>query len=208
MSSGFEPQAIFVSATDTNVGKTFFAAELIKYLIHNQKFKVNEIAYYKPIQCGYPTDYDWVRERCPGIEVYYSYCFKEPASPNFAAKLENIEIDLKKIQKDFIEIQKKHRFVIVEGAGGLAVPINGQALIVDITKTLNLPLILVTRRDLGTINHTLLSVSFARNMGISIKGLWFRDLIDTSFNPMAIEDSIKTIKEISGLKDLNFEDCI
>jgi dethiobiotin synthetase len=159
----------FISATDTGVGKTFVANLLIKEAA--KTIPEQEIAYYKPIQCGEDTDMDYIQRQNPRINVYCTYNLKHPSAPDFAAKLEGIEISTQKIKHDFEAIRSKHQFVIVEGAGGLAVPLNDKELISDLIVGLGIPLLLVLRPDLGTINHTSLSVEHARARGINIKAL-------------------------------------
>jgi dethiobiotin synthetase len=199
---------LFVSATDTNVGKTFFANELIAHLQTERIFTNDEIAYYKPVQSGSPTDVELIQKNNPCLATYNSYSFKTACSPNYAAKLENIIIDLNKIKDDFASIKAKHKFIIVEGAGGLAVPLNETDMVADLAKLLDLPLILVARKDLGTINHTVLSVRYAQALGIRIKGLWFKELINKDFDTRVVQDSIATIEKITKLKRLSYQDLI
>lgn len=169
---------IFITSTDTGVGKTFFAKVLIQDLIDNKLFKASEIAYFKPIQCGLEmvnkqaiTDSDSVIKSNPEIKTFNSYFFEYPAAPNFAASLENKIIDTKKIINDFKQLKKDFKFIIVEGAGGIAVPITNDYLVSDLIKDLNLAIILVIRSELGTINHSLLSIEHARNKQIEILGI-------------------------------------
>ncbi len=197
---------IFVSATDTNVGKTFFSCHLINYLIDNEIFSTSDIAYYKPVQCGQPTDKAVIERHCPNVATYNSYDLQTASSPHYAAQVENIIIDLNKIKEDFALIKVKHKFIIVEGAGGLAVPLNDKEVVADIARRLELPLVLVTRKDLGTINHTLLSVKYAKDLGINIKGLFFVNLINQNFDQKIVINTIQTIEQLTGLTRLNYED--
>lgn len=169
---------IFITSTDTGVGKTYFASSLIQSLIQSNTFKTSQIAYFKPIQCGLEirngqgeTDLDFIHKHNPDIKVFNSYFFEYPAAPNFAAALENKTIDIKKIIDDFNQLKKQFDFIVVEGAGGLAVPVNNHYLISDLIKDLNLPIVLVISPDLGTINHSLLSIEHAKNKNIQILGI-------------------------------------
>lgn len=192
---------IFISATDTNVGKTYFAIELLKSKLE-QDFKLEELAYYKVIQCGKPTDYDEVKKSIPGITIYYSYDLAEPASPDYAASLEDVKINLNQIKQNWQEIKSKHKFIVVEGAGGLAVPINDREFVSDIALSLELPLVLVISTKLGTINHTILSVEHAKNKGIKLLGLHVSDLNrDYSARELA---SLASIEKITGLKQWTY----
>ena len=180
----------FISGSDTNVGKTIVSAILVNKL---------EANYFKPIQCGknefFETDSDVVKKFCPITEIIpETYFFKNPVSPNIASKKEKIKICIKKILK----IKKKDikKKIIIEGAGGLQVPINNKFLMSDLAKKINLPLILVCKTSLGTINHSLLSIELIKNKKINFKGLIFVG--------KNIEETIKTIeffgKKILGKK--------
>ncbi len=171
--------SLFISSTDTGVGKTYFSSLLISELTRQEIFSAKQIAYYKPIQCGLEmrnglprTDCDYISENNPGVGVFNSYFLQYPAAPNFAATLENITIDIEKIEKDFADLKKRFDFIIVEGAGGLAVPITDKFLVSDLAQYLGLPLVLVIRPDLGTINHSLLSIEHARNKKLEILGVY------------------------------------
>ena len=158
---------VFITGTDTNVGKTFItaglagAASLLGY----------KTGVYKPVQTGYrggpcvrpKTDLDFVSSINPNVITKSSYYFHLPAAPALAASIEGIKIDTEIFINDFKELNKKCDVVIVEGAGGFLVPIYEDFLIRDLVKLLNIPLIIVARPDLGTINHTLLTIEAARN---------------------------------------------
>ncbi len=164
--------SLFISATDTNVGKTYTSIALLHELL-SCGFKASELAYYKPIQCGLEnSDIDLVATALPEISIYNSYLLKYPAAPSFAAEQENLTIDIQRIISDYQVIKTKYKLVIVEGAGGLAVPINGDYLVSDLLQDLAIPLLLVIRPNLGTINHSLLSLEHARNKGLNILGFY------------------------------------
>jgi len=167
------PSSIFISATDTDVGKTYTSIAILRQLIDSGL----EPAYYKPVQCGKPGDIEAVTAALPQLAVYNSYDLDYPAAPSFAAEQEGMGIDISRFIDDFKKIQSKHQLVIVEGAGGLAVPITGSYLVSDLVKDLELPLVLVTRPNLGTINHTLLSIEHARAKGIDLLGFYMNFVI-------------------------------
>ncbi len=157
----------FISGTDTNVGKTIVSCILVK--------KLNAI-YHKPIQCGTNSkklkDSDVVKKNCKDVRIIKeSYFFKNPLSPNIASKIERKRISIKKI----LSIKKKKNAgkIIVEGAGGLQVPVNKKYLMSDLIYLFDLPLILVCRTQLGTINHTLLSLELLRKKKIKLFGIVF-----------------------------------
>jgi dethiobiotin synthetase len=162
---------IFISATDTDVGKTYFSSKILDKLINSGQFSLEQIAYYKPVQTGSDKDFETIRSQFSNIAIYNSYNFAFPASPDYASALENQIIDLEKINNDFQIIKSKHKFVIVEGAGGLAVPINENNFVADIPRVLDLEVVLIIRPDLGTINHSLLSLEYAYSKKIKICGI-------------------------------------
>ena len=148
----------FVTATDTNVGKTVVSTLLaLRYGAH----------YWKPIQAGNldNTDSHFVA-RYIGKEniIPEVYALKHPMSPNQAAQREGISIELDRIQVPHIE-----KDLIVEGAGGIYVPLNEHKLVRDMMVQLAFPVILVARSGLGTINHTLLSISALREVDLWVK---------------------------------------
>ena len=146
------PRTYFISGTDTNVGKTIVSAVLATKL---------EAHYFKPIQCGLNKmnlkDSEVVKSLSNKAKILNElYFLKKPLSPFVAAKQEKKKIDVNKILQ-FVKNLKTKKLVI-EGAGGLNVPINSNYLMSDLCQKLNTPLILVSRTKLGTINHTLMSL--------------------------------------------------
>ena len=197
------PKSLFVSGTDTNVGKTFYSVEILKHL--TKHLALNELAYYKPVQCGSDKDYDVIKQGLPGIATYTSYDLTCPASPDYAARVDGVEISLATIVDDFQEIQSKHKFVIVEGAGGLAVPLNDRDLVSDIAASLGLPVVLVISKELGTINHSLLTIEHARARGIEIAGIIVSGLGDDDERTRA---SIESIKKLGKVEEFNLALCL
>lgn len=149
---------VFVSGTDTDIGKTFISGWLCLHLKYE---------YFKPIQTGSLLDSDsQTVSFLSGAKTYKeSYLFREPASPHIAAKLENQEIDLEKIK------MPQGNNLIIEGAGGLLVPLNTRHFIIDLIKYFSVPVLLVSHSRLGTINHTLLSIEALRQRDIPLLGV-------------------------------------
>ena len=153
--------AFFVTGTDTDVGKTIVAASLVLAM---------DAHYWKPVQTGAVenTDFDFVR-KIAGVQehriVPSAHCFRAPLSPHLAAALENESIAL----GDFV--LPSVRPLIVEGAGGVFVPLNDDDLMVNLMQQLNLPAIVVARSGLGTINQTLLTLGALRAHGVPICGV-------------------------------------
>lgn len=194
---------IFITGTDTDVGKTIVTAGLA-CAVKSFGYSVGVL---KPIQTGsyqkndelISPDIDFIKFVDSKIITYASYNFKEPVAPSLAASLEGIEVNINKIVEDYKELEKKCDFVIVEGAGGLLVPIKDSFLMRDLAKTLDLPLLIVARPDLGTINHTLLTIEAAKNRNLKIAGI-----IISNYPPETEDASIKNapdiIQKLSGEK--------
>ena len=160
-------KGFFISGTGTNVGKTIISSVLVKKLGAD---------YFKPIQCGKnsssETDSDVVKKLCPKVKIFSeSYFFIKPESPNIASQKENKKVELKELLK--IRKEKTNNKIIIEGAGGLQVPINDNYLMSDVAKKFNLPLILVAKTSLGTINHTLMSIQIIKEKKINFCGIVF-----------------------------------
>ncbi len=149
---------IFVTGTDTDVGKTLVSAWLCL------KFNCD---YFKPIQAGLEPDTDsaWVRARGVGKVHPETYRLREPASPHWAAEQEGLQLKLSRFR-----LPDANRLV-VEGAGGVMVPLAPGCLMLDLIEKLNLPVLLVASTRLGTLNHTLLSLHALRARGISVLGV-------------------------------------
>lgn len=161
-------QGIFVTGTDTGVGKTLVSSLLVSALLGQGK-KAN---YFKPVQTG--SDLDTPRvAHLSGIKpvdlIHPVYSFQAPASPHRAAALENQEIRIDLIRETWNQIQGGHW--VVEGAGGLLVPLNSNQTIRDLIQALQLPVLVVASARLGTINHTLLTLEAARSAQISVRGI-------------------------------------
>ena len=169
---------IFITGTDTGVGKTFVATGLIKGLVK----KGVRVAPMKPVETGcqvqngklIPADAIALKEAAQvdiPFELINPYALQHPLAPSVACGLEGIRIEVDKIKKAFLELTRQFDFLVVEGAGGLMVPIIGNYLFADLACGLSLPVIIVSRPDLGTINHTLLTVLAARIWKLDLFGV-------------------------------------
>jgi len=187
----------FVTGTDTNVGKTVACAYLMRLL---------DADYWKPIQSGLDgeTDTEAVR-RLTGLppERFHlsAYELSAPLSPHEAARRDGVAISLEAITHP-----QTSRALIVEGAGGVLVPLTGEALMADLMKWLGLPVILVARTTLGTINHTLLSLEALRARDIGIAGVILNGEANEA-NRIAIETygKVRIFAELPFLAPLNAE---
>jgi dethiobiotin synthetase len=155
-------ESLFVTGTDTNVGKTVLSALLVSAL---------DAIYWKPIQTGAAegTDRQTVIQLAaiPDAQTLQeSYCFDPPVSPHLAAEASGVRIDLASIQPP----TGLARGLVVEGAGGILVPINDSDMMLDLAGRLGFPVMIAARSALGTINHTLLAVRALRCAKVPIKG--------------------------------------
>jgi dethiobiotin synthetase len=154
-------RALVVTGTDTNVGKTVFAAGLTRFL---------DGAYWKPVQSGLEgeTDSQSVARlsELPRRILAERYRLRTPASPHLAAELDGIRIEAQSLTPP-----ASQRMLIIEGAGGLFVPLNREVLFIDVFARWRLPMVLCARTGLGTINHTLLSIEALRRRDIPLLGV-------------------------------------
>lgn len=152
----------FITAIGTDSGKTVVSA------IFSEALRAD---YWKPIQAGYPTDTDVVKSLISDSNITFhkeAYLLNTPASPHAAAKLEDIEIDLKSIH-----IPKTQKTLVIEGAGGVMVPINNDKYVIDIVKNFDCAVVLVCNLYLGSINHSLLSINYLKSNGYGLFGIVF-----------------------------------
>lgn len=196
---------IFVAGTDTNVGKTIVSAALMS------AFRASEtVCYWKPMQTGIETDDDTrtVRElaNCADTEIFdQGFRLEKPLSPHLSARLANIEITVERTLR-FLPGSRDDKFWIVEGAGGVFVPLNERDLMIDLIKALDLPVIIAARSGLGTINHTLLTVEALRARDLEIRGVIMNGELNQE-NRKAIEHfgRVKVLAEMPPFEQLTSE---
>ena len=158
------PKRFFVTGTDTGIGKTIASALLCCAL---------DATYWKPIQTGSQEGTDrstviQIAGRPRNRTVREAYCFSPPVSPALAARRAGASINISKIVSAMSSIRGN---LIVEGAGGVLVPVSESSLMIDLMQALGLPVLLVARTSLGTINHTLLSIAALRAAALEIRGV-------------------------------------
>lgn len=158
------PSRFFVTGTDTGIGKTVTSALLCAAL---------DAIYWKPIQTGSREGTDRATVmRIAGLPrertIPETYCFAPPVSPHMAAGLAAKRIDLRGMRAPRLSEGDN---LIVEGAGGVLVPVNEKELMTDLMRRLRLPMLLVARSSLGTINHTLLSLAALRAARLGVRGV-------------------------------------
>ena len=159
-----KPMRFFITGTDTDIGKTMVSAMLVAGL---------QADYWKPVQSGIEggTDTETVARLTALPADHYhpeSWRLTAPLSPHRSAELDQVTID-----PDAITIPATSRPLIIEGAGGLMVPLNRQVLLIDLIQQWQVPVILCARTRLGTINHTLLSLGTLHQRGIPLHGIIF-----------------------------------
>jgi dethiobiotin synthetase len=171
-------QGIFITGTDTGVGKTHVTAALLTEL----RRRGIRAAAFKPIACGKGGRHDAeiyaaIMNHEQPLDVINPIYLRHPLAPSVAAKLDHKSIDLRKILRTYQQLAESYDVVLVEGAGGLLAPIRENYFVADLAKALKLPALIVARLGLGTINHTLLTVRQAKAHGLKIAGLVLNDTV-------------------------------
>lgn len=197
-------KSIFISGTGTDVGKTYVSGLIVKKL---RGLGINA-GYYKPALSGaeylndklMPGDCFRVAERA-GLEVdpdkLTSYMFRTPVSPHLAALIEGRTIEPDVISGDFAKFRKKYEYLTVEGCGGIVCPFRYDEKTVmqtDIIKLLDLDLLIVAPSGLGTINSTVITVFYAKEAGLHVRGIILNKYDDNDF---IHRDNKKMIEEIT-----------
>jgi dethiobiotin synthetase len=161
---------IFISGIGTGIGKTLVAAVITEAL---------KADYWKPVQAGYEpgTDSRLVSALVSNPDTIIhpeTYKLRLAASPHIAANRENRRIELKMILQDFRKMDPE-RSLVIEGAGGLMVPLNEREFVIDLVRELDAKLVLVSRNYLGSINHSLMTAKLCRSYGLDVAGWVFND---------------------------------
>ncbi|HEY8366670.1 MAG TPA: dethiobiotin synthase [Bacteroidia bacterium] len=185
----------FVTGIGTDIGKTVVSAVLCRRL---------NAAYYKPIQAGNleNLESDFIKNLVPGITIFETkYKLNNPLSPHLAAKLDNVRIDIENIT-----LPNFKESLIVEGAGGILVPLNDEFTILDLIKKLKLPVIVIVKHYLGSINHSLLTCEVLKQSGVEIAGIIFNGESNEESEKIILKRTqIPCIGRIPELEKLNQE---
>ncbi|MCE3229413.1 MAG: bioD [Bacteroidetes bacterium] len=188
----------FISGIGTGVGKTFISAILTEAL---------KADYWKPIQCGTKdgTDKQTVSSLVSNTTSVFhpeSYCYDEPVSPHMAAAIRN-----ERIRSDGFEIPlTDNEHLIVEGAGGLMVPLNDDTYVVELSRFFETDIILVCRNYLGCINHSLLSLDFLLKNDYPVKGIILNGKFDKEVRSAIVNFSeLPVLAEIPEITEINKE---
>lgn len=199
---------VFITATGTDVGKTYVSALLVKKM----RDMGYNCGYYKPVLSGasrkedgsiLPGDCDYV-VKTAGIPVEplncLTYCFEEAVSPHLAAARQGVVISLDKINVDFEKHSKNFEYLVVEGAGGITCPFRmdeKQLLLTEVIKNLGLDIIIVADGGLGTINSVLLTVEYAKSHNINIRGIIFNNFDKNNF--MHLDNKLQ-VERLTGVR--------
>lgn len=193
-------KGIFITGTNTGVGKTLVAGGLAALL---REMGV-DVGVMKPVETGclrqkaglVPQDALFLKEMSgchDELELVNPYALEHPLAPALAAEMEGLEIKLEVIKEAYHTLASRHELVLVEGAGGLLVPLTANCFMSDLAKELgNLPLLVVTQALLGTINHTLLTLYYTRKEALTVLGIIINNTspergLAESLNPGALQ---------------------
>ena len=193
---------LFVTGTDTSVGKTYVCARLLEFL----KIKGVQAGYQKWVATGTDTGLPEDLALClsaagitPTPELFEQqspYSFRFPASPHLAAEMEDRIVEPGVIIENYVALAANYECLIVEGVGGILVPMRRDLLLADLLARLQLRTLLVARSGLGTLNHTLLTLEALRNRKIPVLGVVFSDSEEQE-DERLVQDNMQTIEEIA-----------
>lgn len=197
--------SVFITGTDTGVGKTFVATGIAAAL----KERGIHAGVMKPIHTGCKTrrgvlipedSIQLAKSACVNdpVDLITPYPFKKPVAPYVAAIETHAQIDINRIIKSFKTLSKRHEYMIIEGIGGVLVPITQGFYVADLIKRLKIPALIVIRPNLGTINHTMLTIHCLRERKIPIKGIVINDSLKGK-KTLAEKTLPETIERLSGV---------
>jgi len=193
-------RAMFVTGTDTDAGKTYISAALLRHFAA-QSLRVVGM---KPVASG-ATELDGVLHNSDVTQLRQAsnvqadvrwinpYCFTPAIAPHIAAQQAGVAIDLQQIKQAYEQLCGMADVVVVEGAGGWLVPLNGQQTIADLAQLLDIPIVLVVRIRLGCINHALLSVADIQRRGLTLLG-WVANCMEDEMPVM--QENIATLQQL------------
>jgi len=201
---------VFVTGTDTGVGKTVVAAGLVRGFAA----MALDVGVMKPIAAGCyrspradggfelrSEDADWLVEAAKtgdNLELVCTVRFELPLAPLTAARLAAQEVSIEQILGAYKTLRERHEFLVVEGVGGLMVPIRQDYFVADMIKDMKLPAVVVARPGLGTLNHTILTVKYAKSQGIGVLGIIVNHA-EREDRSQAAETNIPILEECCGI---------
>lgn len=196
---------LFITGTDTSVGKTYVCALLLEFL----KKKGIQAGYQKWVatgaDAGLPEDLA-ICLSAAGIEPVpenvaqqVPFRFRFPASPHLAAEIENREVEPEVIIDRYVALAANYEWLVVEGVGGVMVPLRRNLLLIDLLARLQPRILVVARSGLGTLNHTLLTLEALRKRKITVLGVVFSDAEEHE-DEMLVQDNMRTIEETASVR--------
>jgi dethiobiotin synthetase len=206
-------KGLFITGTDTGVGKTFFACALAKYL-RGLGYKVGVM---KPAESGCDSGdgqlapQDAIALKTASgcdlpLEKICPYQFAEPLAPSVAAERQGRRIDIDRLLDTYQEISTAHEITLVEGAGGLMVPVLPSYSYADFARVLKLPLIVVAPNKLGVINHLLLTLEHASCKGLNVLGYVLNQMeIAPSLAAETNREALLSLTAVRCLGELSYE---
>ncbi len=205
-------RGVFITGTDTDVGKTIVTAGFLRQL---RRAGVNA-ASMKPVQTGAEVSSDGILT-APDLRVHHKaaewvpppgeadlmapYLYEPACSPHLAGRMAGSYPDIGHIADCARQLEERYEFLLVEGAGGVYAPLTESETMLDLMKALGYPVLLVAHRGLGTINHTLLSIEALRSAGLKIMGVVFNEIEDVQPDFIK-EDNPETVKSFGGVEIL------
>ena len=197
-------RGLFVTGTGTDIGKTYVSAAIAKAMTD----KGLNLAYYKAAVSGADSvelsDAGFVKKQASLKQEtgsLLSYLYQVPLSPHLAARGENRFASLEKIKSDFKLLSEKYDYILSEGAGGIICPVvwerDSHLMYTDIIRALNLPCVVVADAGLGTINHTVLTISYLKLLNFKIAGVILNRFDE---NSMMHRDNLHMIEQLSEIK--------
>ncbi len=203
-------KGLFVTATDTGVGKTVVAAGLVRGF----KAMGMAVGVMKPIATGgyraprpdggyelRSQDVDHLIRAAAShddLRLVNPVCFEPPLAPLTAARLAGEEISLDRVLAAYRALRDRHNFIVVEGIGGLMVPLRADYFVADMIREFGTPAVVVARPGLGTLNHTILTVKYARSLGITVLGIILNHVTEQD-NSRAAATNVEILEECSGV---------
>jgi dethiobiotin synthetase len=196
---------LFVTGTDTSVGKTYVCALLLEFFNNKriqagyQKWVATGVKSGLPDDLAHCLDAASIVPRPEFVEEQVPYCFRYAASPHLAAEMEERTVEPEVIIKKYQTMAAKYEWLIIEGVGGVMVPLRRDLLLADLLALIQPRTLIVARSGLGTLNHTLLTLEALRTRNIPVLGVIFSDQQERE-DERLVEDNLQIIEEIGEVR--------
>ena len=204
--------SFFITGTDTGVGKTYITAQLCRMF----RQAGLDVGVMKPVSSGGRQDARYLLKQTglkDPLDLVNPIHFKTPVAPTLAAKLADKRINIRRIFFAYKKLKALHKDgILIEGVGGVLVPLNKGYLVADLIKEFRIPVIIITRSSLGTVNHTLLTIESLKSRKIPISGFIVNYGLPgnepkTRLEKLTARFSPRMIEQISGVGELSVE-CV